>query len=171
MAFEAEKHFEPSILSGLVLGDPKAFAECVGCIALPFTAGAALNIGDNVYLSAAKTVNKSTTQANYKGVVGIVVGGESTGMLIKQADADIGTAAAPSGGLVLVAVLGFAKAVADGGITLGNPVTADNTTAGRVETATITTDVAAGDTGLVTGIAMQTVTTAGDILTILVGCR
>jgi len=50
----------------------------IGGIVELFTAAAALNTGDAVFFSAANTVNKSVTQANYAGFVGIVVGGALT---------------------------------------------------------------------------------------------
>ena len=145
--------------------------DAPGGLATVFTAEAALNIGDNVYLSAAHSVNKSTTQSLYQGVVGIVIGGTATGMKVMQDDNMIGLAAAAAGELVIVCIQGKCKGVADGAITLGTPVTADNTTAGRLETATLTTEAAAGDTGLITGVALETTTTAGNKFLVLVNPR
>lgn len=100
-----------------------------------FTSGAALNVGDVVYLSAANTVNKSTTSANYAGFVGVVVGGYSTGMRIPP-ETNVASIAATSGSGqdVLVQIDGIAWVVAEGTITAGTnfSVICTATTAGRV---------------------------------------
>jgi len=87
----------------------------VGGVVEVFTSGAALNTGDCVYLSAANTVNKSLTAANYAGFIGVVVGGRSTQMNIITKTGFAATSA--SGQEVLVQVSGIATVVAGGTIT------------------------------------------------------
>ena len=154
----------PWILNSENPDDP----DSPGGIVVVATAEAALNIGDAVYISAAHSANKSTTASLYQGRAGFVVGGKNTQMLVMQDDGMVGKAAAAAGEQVLICVAGKCKAVADGAITLGTPVTNDNTTAGRVETATITTASADGDNGRILGIALETTTTAGDKFLVLV---
>jgi len=134
-----------------------------------FKAGAALNIGDTVYLSAAHTVNKSNTPANYTAVMGVVVGGATTNYEILQDDADVGKQAAAANEVVLVCVAGKAKVVSDvAAIALGSKLTIGTTTAGRVDVGTITTDLAAGDNGSFVGTALEAATAIGQVILCLV---
>src|SRR4051812_47277038 len=71
-----------------------------------FTAGAALNIGDAVYISAASTVNKSLTAGNQGKPAGIVVGGDLTAGECADDPADVGSAAASNGGYAIVLMSG-----------------------------------------------------------------
>lgn len=134
-----------------------------------FKAGAALNIGDLVYLSAAHTVNKSNTLSNYTAVVGVVVGGASTNYEILQDDGDIGRQAAAANEVVLVCTEGKAKVVSDvAAISLGAKLTAGTTTAGRVNVGTITTDLASGNSGSLVGMALEAATAIGQVILCLV---
>lgn len=126
-----------------------------GGVVLAYKAGAALNVGDIVYLSAAHTVNKSADVADYVAVAGVVVGGAKTNYEVVQDDQDIGEQAAATGELVLVGVLGKFKVVSDDAITLGNKLTSGGTTAGRAAVGTITTDLAAGQSGSLVGMALE----------------
>ena len=100
-------------------------------------AGAALNVGDAVYLSAAGTVNKSITPANYQTAIGIVIGGKQTyggqgSAGIITATGQIGTLAANANEYVLVCFSGIFSAVGGAAIAVGAKVSVDTTTAGRV---------------------------------------
>lgn len=151
------------------LAEDADVAGGVGGLFVPMTAGAALLIGDIVYLSAASTVNKTLVAATNLAMVGIVVGGDTTYSRVVQEDAAIGTAAAASGAQVLVAVAGVAKILSDAAITLGNKVTAATaTTAGRGKTGTVTTDLVAGDGGRIIGVALNTVAGAGLVVKVLI---
>lgn len=101
-------------------------------------AGAALNLGDVVYRSSATQVNKSTTQTNYAGFVGVVVGGAS---LVEYSvgheyhlSASAIVAAAAANDWVLVQISGIAYVKSGGAITAGTnfAIMADTGTAGRV---------------------------------------
>jgi len=124
------------------------------CIAL--TAAAQLNIGDAVWLSASVTVNKSAVTADHLKRVGIVIGGTNLYDETSQDALDIGESAADANEKVFVAVYGVVYAVADAtAILVGSPVAPSTTTAGRVRLATVTTDLVAGDTGKILGIALD----------------
>lgn len=96
-----------------------------------FTAGATLLVGDAVFLSAANTVNKSTTAASYVSFVGFVVGGDSNGDRVDDA---VGVTAATVGQAVMVQISGIARAIAGAGITAGTStnVVPSAAVAGRV---------------------------------------
>lgn len=68
-----------------------------------------LIVGDVVYISAANTVRKSATLANYNTIAGVVVGGTSTNMAaVTSAPAATDTAAKGATAKVLVLVSGRA---------------------------------------------------------------
>jgi hypothetical protein len=145
---------KPTAFSWLTFAMPRADKSpaAVGGITEIFTAGAALNTGDVVYISAADTVNKSTTQANYVGFAGVVVGGQLTNDNIT---ASVGVAAANTGQRVIVQVAGIATVVAGGTVTVGTnfSVIPDTTTAGRV--------IAGTTAGQVVGKTLTTGASAG----------
>lgn len=104
----------------------------VGGILRQYTAGAALLVGDAVFLSGANTVNKSTTASNYVGFVGFVESGDALDM---NSGFAVGTAAAASGQIVLVREVGIARGIAGvAGFTAGTDFNAvpSAATAGRV---------------------------------------
>lgn len=140
-----------------------------GGTVVALTAAASLFIGDVVYLSAADTVNKTLVAATNLALVGVVVGGENLYNSVIQDDGIIGTGvAATTGQRVLVAVSGIVKVLSDAAITLGAKVTpASVTTAGRAKTGTVTTDLAAGDSGRLLGTALNTVAGAGLVVRVL----
>jgi hypothetical protein len=152
--------------------DDVALSPAVGGPVLPFTAGAALLIGDAVYLSAADTVNKAAVTATLgTSFVGIVVGGAdyaSDGSCItddvNQAIA-VGGAAAGTGERVLVQVSGVAYAIAGASITAGVALMGSAAVAGRVITN------AAGTFGQLVGTAITTQVTAGSPVKILIDHR
>src|SRR5690606_17057358 len=88
-------------------------------IIIPMLAGAALVIGDAVFVSAANTVNKSGTAANYLGFAGIVVGGTKTGGSAFIGSDAIGKPAAASGEVVLVQISGSAWVLASAVVAAG----------------------------------------------------
>jgi hypothetical protein len=126
----------PWILSSDLLGEDRG-AFAVGGIVIVAKAGAALNIGDAVYISAAGVVNKSTTAGNRLFRCGVVVGPgprslqEGTKEVIQRL-ADVGLQAAATDDPVLVCILGLCYAVADAAIAAGTQVVLSTTTAGRV---------------------------------------
>jgi hypothetical protein len=142
----------------------------VGGYVEEYAAGAALNVGDLVYLSAAQTANKSAVAATVLGkLLGIVCGGTKTAMLAVDRKLDVGVQAAATGERVLVLSVGKYWAVSDAAITAGDLLTAGTGTAGRVKLGTVTTDVAAGDTGRLVGNALEAA--GGAAVTIMVHLR
>lgn len=127
-----------------------------------FTAGAALNVGDAVYISTTNTVNKSNTAANMQKFAGVVVGGKSTYFQACSKSADVGVAACGSGEDVLVQINGRAWVVADAAITVATLLTQGATTAGRVD------DAAGATQGQIIGIALQAASNAADKLLMLI---
>lgn len=129
----------------------KAPAEVGGVVEI-FLAGGSLSTGDIVFFSAANTVNKSATVADYAAMAGVVVGGQRTNDRIISS---VGVAAATVGQRVLVQVSGIATVVAGGTVTVGTHLTvipdtgtagrvAAGTTAGSIIGKTITSGAAAG---------------------------
>lgn len=140
-------------------------AEIVGSVGgetVVMQGAAALNIGDGVFVSAADTVNKSTTVLDYAARAGIVVGGQipaEGNMAVLQDPLDIGEiAAAAANDLVLVCVAGVCRVVADGIIAVGDVVEPDAVTAGRVSTGTTQPF----------GVALEAAALAGDVIRILI---
>lgn len=106
-----------------------------------YLAGATLLVGDVVYLSANNTVNKSASASNHEKVVGVVVGGRSTGMLNALDSADVGTTAATVGRPVVVLRQGRAWVMLDtvtatDTIHAGDRIKPSTGIAGRVRPAT-----------------------------------
>jgi hypothetical protein len=134
----------------------------IGGIVELFTAAAALNTGDAVFFSAANTVNKSVTQANYAGFVGIVVGGALTNDNMVDRP---GVPAANANQRVFVQVFGIANVVAGGAITVGTnfSVIPDTATAGRV--------IAGTTAGQIVGKPLSSATAAGQTIKILISHR
>lgn len=111
----------------------------VGGRTVKFLAGATLLIGDVVYISAANTVNKSTTNADYAAFAGVVVGGQSidntgNGMAISEAG-DIGKTAAIATQWVIVQIDGIARVKSDGAILATSLVIPDASVAGECDVA------------------------------------
>lgn len=144
--------------------DPDAVASAGGPT-IPFTAGAALKIGDAVYVSAANTVNKSVTAADGGKFAGIVVGGGGSfgGDYGIFESASTGLALVASGKVAEVQIAGVAWVVAGGAIAVGATVGLDTTTAGRV-----LTNATAGQ---IIGIALTAATNPGDKIKILIRPR
>ena len=116
-----------------------------------------LLIGDAVVLSAANgLVDKTAVTASHLTRVGIVVGGRKFFNDVSQDILDIGEIAAAVNEMAFVAVEGIVYAVADAtAILVGSYVAPSVTTAGRVRLATVTTDLVAGDSGKILGIAID----------------
>lgn len=140
----------------------------VGGAVVPLTAANDLNVGDAVIVSADDSVDKSIVAADLYSVTGIVVGGDSTYGQVLQDDSEVGMLAAKAGEKVLVAVSGIVKVVASAAIAAGVNVTPDTVTAGQVKAATITTDLAAGDSGRIVGILLNAAAGAGSIVRMLI---
>ena len=139
--------------------------EYVGGNIARFTAGAALLTGDVVYISAANTVNKSSTAAAYLAFAGVVVGGQDTFGDCVSNDNDVGiTAASASGKWVYVQLTGVAWVVAAAALVAGAPLEVA-TTAGRVD------DVATPTSGEVVGISITAASNAGDKVLMLIQHR
>lgn len=134
----------------------------VGGIVLEYSAGAALNVGDVVYVSAANAVNKSNTAATTLGkLAGVVVGGKQTYGEVITRKTDVGVLAANTGESVLVMILGKFWVVSDGAVSAGAILAAGTTTAGRAKSGTITTDTVAGSSGNIIGVALEVAGAAG----------
>lgn len=125
-------------LPWILLSDDDS-AEGVGGLLVVYKAAAALNVGDAVFISAAKTVNKSVTAANHNKRAGVVVGGQKFGRGVVQRKNDVGTQAAAANEDVYVCIAGICYVVAQAAITAGAPIKLDTTTAGRVLTAAVLT--------------------------------
>ena len=124
------------------------------------TAAGTLLVGDVVYWSAANTVAKSATAADYAAFVGVVVGGAQTANLPTTALADVGTNAALVGESVIVQLRGIVTVIAAAAISLGTRLQVV-TTAGRVDDAVFV----AGQT---VGIALEAATNPGDKIAMLI---
>lgn len=98
-----------------------------------YTAGASLKLGESVYFSAAKTVNKSNSAGNAGLVAGVVCGGYQTGM---QVLTDINLINVMVAALVnepiIVLWSGVYWIISDAAIAVGTPIKLGTTTAGRV---------------------------------------
>ncbi len=82
-----------------------------------YTPASAFTKGDVCYISAAGTVSKSATSANYAGYQGVVVGGDLTQGAL---DADNGTTVCTATtGYVLVQIDGIAYVRLEGTVTVG----------------------------------------------------
>lgn len=152
------------ILDDMVDGGTPQFAH--GGIILKLKAGATLLIGDAVYISAAFTVNKSTSSANGLLRCGVVVGGvqravESTTLEVRQKVADVGTTAALVNQDVLVCINGICLVKADGAITAGTQIKPSTSTAGQV-TPTIALSIATGAVAVTSVAANGASDIAGD---------
>jgi hypothetical protein len=149
-----------------IIGGP---VSLTGGLVVKLKAAAQLLLGDSVYLSAALTVNKSNVAATNLARVGVVVGGKGYYGETSQDILDIGDPAVAANDDVFVCYCGVAYAIADAAIVAGVKVTAGGTTtAGRVKTATVTTDVVAGDSGRIIGTALDAAGAAGDKIRVMV---
>ncbi len=144
----------------------------VGGVVFVATAGAALNIGDAVFISGVGTVNKSVTAADHQKRCGIVVGPVARAVVssfqkVIQRINDVGLQAAATNDPVLVCFGGLCYAVADAAITVGVAVAPSTTVAGRVRPATNPV-VAAGATA-VTSTAANGAIITGDGFNRIIG--
>lgn len=138
--------------------------EYVGGTVVRFKAGAALNVGDVVYISAANTVNKSATTADYAAFAGVVVGGTDTAFDCISNDSDVGIAAcSASGEYVLVQVTGLAWVKAAAATAVAKTVGVV-TTAGQVDDSTATA-------GAYVGTSVTAATNPGDAILMLIAHR
>lgn len=153
----------PYIALGLDAKEPDV--PQLGGITAKFTAAADLKVGDVVFVSAAQTVNKSNTQANYATFAGVVVGGVSLldGCVVID-DLNCIGAIVPSGTQALVQTSGIARVVADAAITVGTRISQGATTAGRVDDTAFTA-------GQMCGIALDAATNAGDVISMLIQAK
>lgn len=115
----------------------------VGGTVVKFKAAAALKLGDCVFLSAADTVNKSTTTGDHDKVVGIVVGGANTNNEAVSDSASYGViTVADADEDVLVQIDGIAYVITDAADAAGSLLIPDDaTTAGQVEAGTTATKI------------------------------
>src|SRR6266542_3139210 len=124
----------PSVLETLrhnLAADPEALAGAGGNT-VNLIAGAALKIGDVVYVSAAKTVNKSVTVGDGAKFAGVVVGGGGSfgHNYAMFGTSEVGLALVPSGRAAEVQVDGIANVVSGAAIAVGDLVGFDTGTAG-----------------------------------------
>lgn len=112
-------------------------------------AAGTLLIGDVVYVSAADTVAKSTTNANYAGFAGVVVGGASysTDGSVCSDTTLVGTTAATVGQFVIVQIDGIAYIKSDGAILAASLIIPDASVAGEC-------DVAGANPGYTLGVSL-----------------
>lgn len=151
----------PTVLSDLTYRQQgeDVTAGSVGGELVRLIAGAALLVGDNVYVSGVNTVNKSATAANYLNFAGFVETGEALSM---ETGFPVGTAAASTGQHVLVRRSGIARAIVGAtGFTAGTDLAVPSAaTAGRIIPGTT------ADQRL--GVALTTQATAGSEVRILI---
>lgn len=109
-------------------------------------AGAALLLGDTVYISAALTVNKSATVGDHAKVCGVVVGGKNTFFEVCTKKTDYGViTAADANEEVIVLFRGFTFVLADAAVIAnGALLVPSTTTAGRVKAGAAITVTATG---------------------------
>jgi hypothetical protein len=107
-----------------------------------YLAADSLKIGDVVYVSAANTVAKSATLANYNSVAGVIVGGSRQSMNASHVAADVGVLAGTANQRVIVLKRGRAWVTNDANATLaaGALVIPSDATAGRIEVKTTAID-------------------------------
>lgn len=126
-----------------------------------FLAAGTLLIGDVVYISAAETVAKSTTNADYAGFAGVVVGGDSYSKegYVANESTLVGQTAALVGEVVLVQIDGIALVKSDGAILVSSLVIPDASVAGEC-------DVAGANPGYTLGKSIEAIAdgSAGRIL-------
>jgi hypothetical protein len=154
-----------------------------GGVVLPFLAGSNLNVGDAVYISADKTVDKSIVLANHSKRAGIVVGGDRLaptgpgGTVTKQGIGEViwditqyGVArvAANAGEMVWVMFSGVSYVVTDGAIAAGAAIKQSIITAGQVGPAAALS-VAAGAVAVTSTAANGAADIAGDSQTRVIG--
>lgn len=139
------------------LGSPAIGGRCV-----EIAAGGALKLGDYVVLSAANTVNKSATAANDVKRIGVVVGGDLTGMRAVSTKSQYGvlTVTSAVGGKALVQVDGLTYTIADAVNAATGILTLGTTTAGRVKAGVVGTTGA----GAILGLNLETAAAAGDLM-------
>jgi len=139
-------------LSNLQLQQSDGDVGQIGGIVKRFTVASTILLGDVVYISAAETVAKSTTNSNYAKFAGIVVGGSSFDVsgAINVDSTLIGQTAAVSGGWVLVMISGIGYIKSDGAILAGSTVIPDASVAGEC-------DVAGSNPGYTLGIALEAI--------------
>ena len=138
------------------------------CMEIP--SASALKLGEAVIVSAAMSVDKSNTAADATKRVGIVVGGDLTGMRAISDKSQYGVLTVTSaGGTALVQIDGLVYTIADAAIaSAGNQLTLGTTTAGRVDVAAdLTTDgvtVSGTRPGAIFGTNLETAAAAGDVM-------
>lgn len=116
----------------------------LGGLVMRCTAAAALKLGDVVYLSGTRTVNKSNSVSNHSLVCGVVVGGYNTEMQIVTDPAAYNVlVAADQDESVIVQVNGICYIIAKAAITVGKAVIPDTTDAGKVKEAAAITGAGA----------------------------
>lgn len=128
---------KPTRFSAVETAQVQGTSPALGYRLVILTAAATtLLIGDAVYLTTtAGVVDKSTTNANYKGMVGIVVGGKSFDSEGRVAfdSGLVGSTAATSGQSVIVAIDGsIVYGIVGTAITAGQVLAASAATAGRL---------------------------------------
>lgn len=124
-------------LSNLLLEREQGEIASVGGRVAKFLAAGTLLLGDVVYISAAETVAKGTTNAAYAAFAGVVVGGASysSAEYVNSDPAQIGQTAALVGETVIVQLDGIAYVKSDGAILVSSRVIPDATVAGEVDVA------------------------------------
>lgn len=128
---------QPTSFENVILERIQGETASVGGRVVRFLAAGTLLLGDVVYISAAQTVAKSTTNANYSGFAGVVVGGFTfnSGGAINTDPTLIGQTAATVGQFVLVQIDGVAYVKSDGAILVTSDVIPDASVAGEVDVA------------------------------------
>lgn len=161
----------PSVLSWLTLDESPDLIVSPGGIVVPLIPAAALLLGEAVYLSADKTVNKSAVAANGALRCGIVVGGDATNDEITDDVTAYGVRQANlanGSGRVWVCFFGVAYVICDAAIAVGVGICPSVAVAGRVRPG-VALGVAAGAVA-VTSVAANGVTDiSGDSQTKMLG--
>lgn len=123
---------KPTHFSSLAVGALEEERSSTGGRVIRFKANATtLLVGDPVFFSAADTVDKSGTTANYIRFAGIVVGGNGTRYQVAHDTSMVGMTAALAGEDVLVQIDGIAWVVANIAVAITDNVIV-STTAGKV---------------------------------------
>lgn len=154
------KEFTPTNLP-YIKGKDSDADIAIGGRCIEIACSGALKLGELVVVSAARTVNKSATAGNAIKRVGIVVGGDLTGMRAIADKDQYGVLTVTSAnGRALIQIDGLVYTIADAAIAAaGTQLALSAVVAGRVADAGATPAV-----GAIVGINLEVAGAAGDLM-------
>jgi hypothetical protein len=147
---------KPTKFGFVLLNEVNNNGFAAGALVIAVAAAAALNVGDTVWFSADRTVNKSAVAADHQKLAGVVVAGAP---IYDPNLIAAGVAAATGAGdTILIAIAGEVYVITDAAIAVGLRIAPSTTVAGRVRPATDPV-IAAG------GVAVTSTAANGAIIT------